>query len=133
MLAPGRAVAPTELPALTGLPPASTLFPMALSRAPLGELELADRLAGPLAGWEARQRSGGGWCIERQFRFPSFREAFAFMTALALAAERLDHHPEWSNVYNRVDVLLATHDANGVTEYDLALAEAAESLAGRLA
>lgn len=68
--------------------------------------------------------------ISRSFRFAGFGEAFAFMTRVALAAERADHHPEWFNVYNRVEVTLATHDAGGVTRRDVALAEAMNRLAG---
>ncbi|WP_372781094.1 4a-hydroxytetrahydrobiopterin dehydratase [Phenylobacterium sp.] len=60
--------------------------------------------------------------IQRTFRFSDFTAAFGFMTRTALMAEKLDHHPEWFNVYNRVDVTLTTHDANGVTELDVTLA-----------
>ena len=60
--------------------------------------------------------------IQRTFRFADFAAAFAFMTRVALMAEKLDHHPEWFNVYNRVDVTLTTHDADGVTELDVKLA-----------
>ena len=60
--------------------------------------------------------------IVRTFRFSDFTAAFGFMTRIAIMAEKMDHHPEWSNVYNRVDVTLTTHDANGVTELDVTLA-----------
>ncbi|ABF53537.1 pterin-4-alpha-carbinolamine dehydratase [Sphingopyxis alaskensis RB2256] len=66
--------------------------------------------------------------ITRQFRFDDFAQAFGFMASVAIVAEKLDHHPEWSNVYNRVDVLLTTHDANGLSERDAKLAEAIEAL-----
>ena len=72
--------------------------------------------------------SADGCSITRSFVFTDFGEAFAFMTRSALAAERLDHHPEWSNVYNRVDILLTTHDADGLSARDAALAEAIEAL-----
>ena len=60
--------------------------------------------------------------IRREYRFASFSAAFGWMTRVALAAEALDHHPEWFNVYNRIEVTLATHDADGVTELDVRLA-----------
>ncbi len=71
--------------------------------------------------------------IRRSFRLQGFTEAFAFMTAVALEAERADHHPEWSNVWNRVEMLLTTHSAGGLTAKDIALAKRADSLALRLA
>jgi len=60
--------------------------------------------------------------ISRTYKFADFNTAFAFMTRVAIRAEQLDHHPEWFNVYNRVEVILTTHDADGVTELDVALA-----------
>jgi len=74
-----------------------------------------------LPGWSAA--AGGRDAIQRSFRFADFNAAFAFMTRAALMAEKLDHHPEWFNVYNRVEVTLATHDADGVTELDVTLAD----------
>lgn len=71
--------------------------------------------------------SADGRAIEKRFTFDDFSAAFAFMTCGALAAEKLNHHPEWSNVYNRVDVRLTTHDAGGLTALDFALAEALEA------
>ena len=68
--------------------------------------------------------------IQRSFKFADFNAAFGFMTRAALVAEKLDHHPEWSNVYNRVDVVLSTHDAGGLTERDIKLAEAMNRIAG---
>jgi 4a-hydroxytetrahydrobiopterin dehydratase len=90
----------------------------------LNETERAAALA-ELPGWhydEARQ------AIRRSFRFAGFTEAFAFMTAVALEAQRADHHPEWSNVWNRVDMALTTHDAGGLTGKDVALAARADAL-----
>jgi 4a-hydroxytetrahydrobiopterin dehydratase len=72
-----------------------------------------------------------GLSIARTFRFSSFVEAFGFMTECALAAEKLDHHPEWFNVYNRVDVTLTTHSAKGVTALDIALARRMDAAAER--
>ena len=66
--------------------------------------------------------------ITRQFLFADFVDAFGFMTRVAILAEKADHHPEWSNVYNRVDVLLTTHDAGGLSGRDVALQRALELL-----
>ena len=66
--------------------------------------------------------------IAKTYRFKTFVEAFGFMTRAALIAERMDHHPEWFNVYNRVDVTLSTHDANGLTQRDIDLATAMDGL-----
>jgi len=60
--------------------------------------------------------------IQRELKFADFNAAFGFMTRVALLADKVDHHPEWSNVYNRVEVLLTTHDAGGVTQRDLDMA-----------
>jgi len=67
--------------------------------------------------------------IARSFKFADFSKAFAFMTRTALLAEKMDHHPEWFNVYNKVDVTLSTHDAGGVTQKDIDLAKAMDSFA----
>ena len=72
-----------------------------------------------LPGW--RKAEGEREAIARTFRFADFNTAFGFMTRVALMAEKLDHHPEWFNVYNRVEVILTTHDAGGVTELDVQL------------
>lgn len=66
--------------------------------------------------------------ISRRFTFPDFVEAFGFMTRVAIVAEKADHHPEWSNVYNRVDMLLTTHDAGGLSQRDIDLAQEVEAL-----
>ena len=68
--------------------------------------------------------------ISRSFKFKDFNEAFGFMTRAALIAERMNHHPEWSNVWNRVDVTLSTHDAGGLTELDIKLAAAMDACVG---
>ena len=79
-----------------------------------------------LAGWsEVKDRDA----ISRTFAFRDFNEAFGFMTRAALVAEKLDHHPEWFNVYDKVEVTLATHDAGGVTKRDIELAAAMDRLA----
>jgi 4a-hydroxytetrahydrobiopterin dehydratase len=73
-----------------------------------------------LNGW---QGLSGRDAIGKSFKFKNFRQAFAFMTEVALLAEKADHHPEWSNVYNRVDIVLTTHDAGGVSARDIELAK----------
>src|SRR5437016_5308536 len=80
-----------------------------------------------LAGWSEVQ---GRDAIAKKFVFGDFNAAFGFMTRAALIAEKLDHHPEWFNVYKTVEVTLATHDAGGVTELDIKLAQAMDRLAG---
>jgi 4a-hydroxytetrahydrobiopterin dehydratase len=80
-----------------------------------------------LKGW---REVAGRDAISRKFAFKDFNEAFGFMARAALVAEKLDHHPEWSNVYKTVDVTLSTHDAGGLTELDIKLAEAMDKLAG---
>ena len=71
----------------------------------------------------------GGDAIERSFEFKDFNEAFGFMTRVALLADKQDHHPEWSNVYNRVAITLTTHDAGGLSHRDTRLAKAIDKLA----
>ncbi|HUC16535.1 MAG TPA: 4a-hydroxytetrahydrobiopterin dehydratase [Acetobacteraceae bacterium] len=82
-------------------------------------------LAKELADWTMAE---GRDAIQRSFRFRDFSEAFGFMSRVALLAEQHGHHPEWSNVWNRVDITLATHDAGGLTERDVALARAIDAL-----
>ena len=72
-----------------------------------------------LQGWRVAE---GRDALAKSFRFQDFNAAFGFMSRVALLAEKLDHHPEWSNVYNRVEVVLTTHDADGVTGLDLQMA-----------
>jgi 4a-hydroxytetrahydrobiopterin dehydratase len=72
----------------------------------------------------------GGKALVRSFKFADFSEAFAFLTRVALHAEKADHHPEFTSVWNRVDFRLTSHDAGGVTERDVKLAEAIDRLAG---
>ncbi|MBF0167305.1 MAG: 4a-hydroxytetrahydrobiopterin dehydratase [Alphaproteobacteria bacterium] len=79
-----------------------------------------------MSGW---RKTPGRDAIRKNFQFKDFSEAFGFMTRVALAAERLNHHPEWSNIYSRVEVVLSTHDADGLTEKDFALALAADQAA----
>jgi len=87
----------------------------------------ADRAVAELTGWAVVD---GRDAIRKVFQFADFNEAFGFMTRVALRADQMDHHPEWFNVYNKVDVLLATHDANGVTTLDLDLACFMDKIAG---
>lgn len=90
----------------------------------LSESELHAALA-TLAGWTLREGK-----LHRSFQFADFSAAFGFMARVALAAEAMSHHPEWRNVWNRVDVDLTTHDAGGITGLDLALARKMGELAG---
>jgi 4a-hydroxytetrahydrobiopterin dehydratase len=81
---------------------------------------------GPPAGWTT---SADGKALEKSFRFADFSEAFAFLTRVAMHAEKVDHHPEFTSRWNRVDFRLTTHDADGVTERDVKLAEAIDGMA----
>lgn len=85
-----------------------------------------DVAASQLEGWRVAE---GREAIVKEFRFGDFQRAFAFMTRVALYAEKHDHHPEWTNVYNRVSMTLTTHDAGGVTSKDIALARASDAAA----
>jgi 4a-hydroxytetrahydrobiopterin dehydratase len=96
---------------------------------------MRDRLTGDarasalltLTGWnETKDRDA----IEKSFKFKTFNEAFGFMARAALIAEKMDHHPEWFNVYNRVDVTLSTHSAGGLTMLDIDLARQLDAIAG---
>src|ERR1044072_5494180 len=96
---------------------------------------MASKLAGPartealgsLKGWA---EAPGRDAITRKFVFQDFNQAFGFMTRAALVAEKMDHHPEWFNVYKNVEVTLSTHDAGGVTDLDIKLATEMDKLAG---
>jgi 4a-hydroxytetrahydrobiopterin dehydratase len=76
-----------------------------------------DETVKSLRGWELKDGK-----LQKSFKFSNFIEAFGFMTRIALEAEKIDHHPEWSNVYNTVIVKLSTHDTGGITDYDIKLA-----------
>ncbi len=84
-----------------------------------------------LASLPAWTHDGKRDAITRSFAFADFSQAFAFMTQIALAAEKRDHHPEWSNVYNKVTITLTTHDANGLTHRDIDLARYADATFAR--
>ncbi len=95
---------------------------------------MADKLTGEarkaaLARVPIWQEASGRGAIARSFTFADFNAAFGFMSRVAPSADKADHHPEWLNVYRRVDVTLSTHDAGGLTEKDIALAEAMDRLA----
>lgn len=93
----------------------------------IAQLTEAERGAalGALPDWSLR---ADGLAIARNFRFGSFSEAFAFMTRVALLAEAQDHHPEWFNVYNRVEITLTTHAAGGLSQRDIKMARAIDAL-----
>ena len=94
-----------------------------MTKMPIEELKAALKR---LPDWRLAERREA---VTRKFQFVDFDAAFAFMTRVALKAAEMDHHPEWSNVYNKVEVTLATHDAGGVTEKDIALAAAMDGYA----
>ena len=90
-------------------------------------IEISDALSA-LPAW--RRADDPRPAISRSLKFADFNAAFGFMSRVALKAEVMDHHPEWSNVYNRVEVLLTTHDAGGVTQKDIDLARFIDAIAG---
>ena len=102
--------------------PEIPLKPMAAT--PLTAAEIA-ALAETLPAWSLREGK-----LQRELRFRDFSEAFAFITRVALAAEQLNHHPEWSNVWNRVSIDLITHDTGGLSNLDLELAARIDALLG---
>ena len=89
---------------------------------------MIDRLSDPqiekslqtLTGWDRKENKHA---IHQSFKFKDFKEAWDFMSKIAQLAEEMDHHPEWSNIYNRVDITLTTHDAKGISERDIKMAE----------
>jgi len=83
-----------------------------------------------IEGWSAGSASSEA--IEKHYRFVDFKTAWSFMSAVALRAEQMDHHPEWFNVYNRVEIRLTTHDAQGVTQKDVDLARFIDQIASKL-
>ncbi len=94
------------------------------------EPELAATLLATLAAWRHDAQRNA---ISREFVFADFAQAFSFMTQIALAAEKCNHHPEWSNVYNKVAITLTTHDANGLTQRDIDLARYVDACFARFA
>jgi 4a-hydroxytetrahydrobiopterin dehydratase len=98
-------------------------------RKKLSAHDVSTLLAG-LTHWRHDTERGA---IVREFIFADFGQAFSFMTQVALAAEKQDHHPEWANVYNRVNILLTSHDAGGLTQRDFALARCADEAFSRFA
>jgi 4a-hydroxytetrahydrobiopterin dehydratase len=98
---------------------------MAVRHPRLGEDEIASALGG-LPGWTVTR---DGAAIEKTFRLKDFVGAWGFMSKVALLAEKLDHHPEWSNVYRTVSITLTTHDSGGLTELDVALARGIDAAA----
>jgi 4a-hydroxytetrahydrobiopterin dehydratase len=92
----------------------------------LSDQQINAALAG-LSGW-----SVAGGKLRREYRFSDFIHAFGFMATAAIAIEKMNHHPEWFNVYNRVTVELMTHDAGGITQNDIELAKTLEAIAGKL-
>jgi len=95
---------------------------MSISRKLLTQAELATELT-KHPQWEIREHS-----LYREFKFSDFAAAWSFMQAVASAAEQIDHHPDWRNVYNKVEIRLNTHDAGGITALDFALAEAIDAV-----
>lgn len=95
---------------------------------PIPQLTDAERIdaMSELPGWHLREDKAA---IGREFQFRDFSEAWAFMSRVALLAEAQDHHPEWSNVYNRVEIVLTTHDAGGLSARDIRMAQSIDAIA----
>jgi 4a-hydroxytetrahydrobiopterin dehydratase len=98
-----------------------------MARQKLSDSELQSAL-GSLPGWAVQNRK-----LHREYKFPDFPQAFGFMTIAAVQIEKMNHHPEWFNVYNRVTIDLTTHDAGGITQNDVELARVLDKIAVRLA
>ena len=90
----------------------------------------AEARAAALAELEGWREVEGRDAIEKSFKFKNFNQAWGFMNRVALVAEKIDHHPEWFNVYNRVEVVLTTHDCDGLSELDVTLAKRMDGFAG---
>lgn len=95
--------------------------------APVLDAEQLQAALAELPGWRLKEDRKA---LAREFRFPDFAQAFGFMARVALLAEKQDHHPDWSNVYNVVHIELTSHDAGGPTERDLQMARAIQAIAG---
>jgi 4a-hydroxytetrahydrobiopterin dehydratase len=93
----------------------------------IDEAVLLEAMKG-LPGW---QKLSGRDALAKSFKFAHFRQTFAFMSEIAMLAEKADHHPEWTNVYNRLDIVLTTHEAGGISERDIALAVEIEKIVSR--
>lgn len=98
-----------------------------MARQKLSDAELRSAL-GTLAGWSVHDGK-----LHREYKFPDFPHAFGFMATSAVVIEKMNHHPEWSNVYNRVTINLTTHDSGGITQNDVDLARVLENIASKLA
>ena len=98
-----------------------------MARQKLGDAELCSALSA-LSGWSVQDGK-----LHREYKFPDFAHAFGFMTTSAVLIEKMNHHPEWSNVYNRVTIDLTTHDSGGITQNDIELARVLEEIASKLA
>jgi 4a-hydroxytetrahydrobiopterin dehydratase len=111
-------------------PPRASLLALSKSskEAAMSDVIGADALCAAVTGWS--QVEGERDAVRKVFKFKDFKAAFAFMTQSALKAEQMDHHPEWFNVYNTVDVTLSTHDAGGVTALDKEMAQFMNDVAG---
>lgn len=92
---------------------------------PLSHQQIRDALT-ELTGWE--HLPGEPATIKKEFKFKTFTQAWGFMSEVALLAEKMDHHPDWTNVYNRVSIRLSTHDAGGLTDLDIRLAKAIDAV-----